>query len=99
MQLMSAEQSYFDQATTTRIIDYTVEVQGLRTPDEVLNRLDDIISEKSPFAFMAPTGFPSRSGTGAVSNWAKMSSCIGMSLTDGWRNGPHLSQADILLDL
>jgi len=30
MQLMSAEQTYFDQATATRIIDYTVEVEGLR---------------------------------------------------------------------
>ena len=48
MQLMSAEQSYFDHETTTRIIDYTVEVEGLRTPEEVLNRLDDIISEKKP---------------------------------------------------
>jgi hypothetical protein len=45
---MSAEQTYFDQETTTRILDYTVEVEGLRTPDEVLNRLDDIISEKKP---------------------------------------------------
>ena len=48
MQLMSAERTYFDHETTTRIIDYTVEVEGLRTPDEVLNRLDDIISEKKP---------------------------------------------------
>ena len=48
MQLMSAEKTYFDQATTTRIIDYTVEVEGLRTPDEVLNRLDEITSEKNP---------------------------------------------------
>ena len=38
MQLMSAEQSYFDHETTTRIIDYTVEVEGLRAPEEVLNR-------------------------------------------------------------
>ena len=45
---MSGEQTYFDQETTTRIIDYTVEVEGLRTPDEVLNRLDEITSEKNP---------------------------------------------------
>jgi hypothetical protein len=45
---MSAEQNYFDQETTVRILDYTVEVEGLRTPDEVLNRLDEIISEKKP---------------------------------------------------
>src|SRR6478735_9389324 len=48
MQLMSGEQNYFDQETTARILDYTVEVEGLRTPDEVLNRLDEIISEKKP---------------------------------------------------
>ena len=48
MQLMSAAQSYFDQETTTRIIDYTLEIESFRTPDEVLSRLDDIISEKKP---------------------------------------------------
>jgi hypothetical protein len=45
---MSAGQTYFDQETTARILDYTVEVESLRTPDEVLNRLNDIISEKKP---------------------------------------------------
>ena len=48
MQLMSAAQSYFDQETTTRIIDYTLEIESFRTPDEVLSRLDEIISEKKP---------------------------------------------------
>jgi D-serine deaminase-like pyridoxal phosphate-dependent protein len=50
----------------TPITDYAVEVEGVRTPDEVLDRLDSIISQKSPFVFMAPTAFPSRSGTGRI---------------------------------
>jgi hypothetical protein len=46
MQQVSAEQTYFDQETTTRIIGYTREIERLGTPDEVLSRLDDIVSEK-----------------------------------------------------
>ena len=45
-QLMSAEETYFDQETITRIVDCTVQVECVQTPDEVLNRLDEIISEK-----------------------------------------------------
>jgi DNA-binding CsgD family transcriptional regulator len=48
MQQMSAEQTYFDQETITRIIGYTREIERLATPDEVLNGLDDIVSEKMP---------------------------------------------------
>ena len=48
VQVMSARQTYFDQETRTRFIDYSMEVEGLRTPDEVLNRLDEITSEKNP---------------------------------------------------
>ena len=47
MQPPRAEQTYFDRETTIRIIDYNVEVEQLRTPEEVLSRLDDIISEKT----------------------------------------------------
>ena len=45
---MSAKQTFFDQETRTKIIDYSMEVENLATPDEVLNRLHDIISEKDP---------------------------------------------------
>ena len=45
---MLAKHTYFDQETTNELIDYSMEVEGLRTPDEVLNRLDEITSEKNP---------------------------------------------------
>jgi DNA-binding CsgD family transcriptional regulator len=45
---MSAGRTYFDQETRAKIIDYMVEVEGLQTPDEVLNRLDNITSERKP---------------------------------------------------
>ena len=48
MQQMSAEQTYFDQETITRLIGYTREIDRLGTTDEVLSRLDDIVSEKMP---------------------------------------------------
>jgi DNA-binding CsgD family transcriptional regulator len=45
---MSTGRTYFDQETRTKLIDYMMEVEGLHTPDEVLNRLDDIASERNP---------------------------------------------------
>jgi LuxR family quorum sensing-dependent transcriptional regulator len=45
---MSTGRTYFDQETRTKLIDYMTEVEGLQTPDEVLNRLDDITSERNP---------------------------------------------------
>ena len=45
-------------------------------------------------ALVVPTAFPSRSVTGAASNWARMSSSIGTFLGDGWRSGQRLWQAD-----
>ena len=89
---MSARHTYFDQETRTRIIDYSMEVEGLGTPDEVLNRLHDIISEKNPIRSKAPTDFRSRSVTGAALSLVRTSSSIGMFLGAGWRNGPHLWQ-------
>ena len=46
--LMLAKHTYFDQETRSKLIDYSMEVDGLKTPDEVLSRLDDITSEKNP---------------------------------------------------
>ena len=45
---MLAKQTYFDQETRTKLIDYSMDVEGLKTPDEVLDRLDEITSEKNP---------------------------------------------------
>jgi LuxR family quorum sensing-dependent transcriptional regulator len=45
---MLAKHTYFDQETRSKLIDYSLEVESLKTPEEVLNRLDDITSEKNP---------------------------------------------------
>ena len=54
---MSARQAYFDQETRNRLIDYWMEVEGLATPDEVLNRLHDITSEKNPIRVLGANRF------------------------------------------
>src|SRR6476660_609529 len=45
---MSAGRTSFDHEARAKIIDYMMEVECLRTPNEVLNRLNDITSERSP---------------------------------------------------
>ena len=59
---MLARHTYFDQETRTRIIDYSMEVEGLETPDEVLNRLHDIISEKNPIRVQGANRFSVKVG-------------------------------------
>jgi hypothetical protein len=59
---MLAKQTYFDQETKFKIIDYSEEVENLATPDEVLNRLHDIISEKSPIRVHGANRFSVRVG-------------------------------------
>ena len=44
---MSERQPFFDPETKVRIIDYSMEVEDLATPNEVLNRLHDIVSERN----------------------------------------------------
>ena len=44
---MSERQPFFDQDAKAKLTDYSMEVEGLASPDEVLNRLDDIVSEKN----------------------------------------------------
>ena len=79
MQLVSAEQTYFDHETTTRIVDYTVEVEGLRTPDEVLNRLDDIISEKQPIRVHGANRFSVKVGLAPHRTWQECLRACGCS--------------------
>ena len=64
MQLMSNGKTCFDQETRTRIIDYTVDVESLRTPDEVLNRLDEITSEKNRIRVHGANRFSLKVGDG-----------------------------------
>jgi len=59
---VSVSQTYFDQETRTRIIDYSVEVEDLTTPDEVLDRLHDIISENNPIRVLGANRYPTKIG-------------------------------------
>src|SRR6516165_2147198 len=44
---MSDKQAFFDQDTRTKLIDYSMEVESMVSPNEVLNRLDEISSKKN----------------------------------------------------
>jgi LuxR family quorum sensing-dependent transcriptional regulator len=59
---VSVKQTYFDQETRTKIIDYSMEVESLTTPDGVLNRLHDIVSEKNPIRVHGANRFPTKVG-------------------------------------
>ena len=59
---MSERQPFFDPETKVRIIDYSMEVEGLATPDEVLNRLDDIVSEKNAIRVQGANRFSVKVG-------------------------------------
>ena len=59
---MLAKHIYFDQETRSKLIDYSLEVESLKTPDEVLNRLDDITSDKSPIRVHGANRFSTKLG-------------------------------------
>jgi DNA-binding CsgD family transcriptional regulator len=59
---VSVKQTCFDQETRTKIINYSMEVESLSTPDEVLNRLHDIISEKNQIRVHGANRFPTKVG-------------------------------------
>jgi LuxR family quorum sensing-dependent transcriptional regulator len=59
---LSVKQAYFDQETRTNIIDYAMEVDALATPDDVLNRLHDIVAEKTPVRVLGANRFPTKVG-------------------------------------
>ena len=44
---MPAKEPFFDQDTMNKIVDYSIDVESLASPHEVLNRLHDIVSAKS----------------------------------------------------
>src|SRR6476660_1000115 len=60
--LMLAKHTYFDQETRSKLIDYSMEVEDLRTPDEVLSRLDEITSEKNPIRVHGANRFSIKTG-------------------------------------
>ena len=59
---MLARHTYFDQDTRARIIDYSMEVEDLETPDAVLTRLDDITSEQNPIRVQGANRFSVKVG-------------------------------------
>jgi LuxR family quorum sensing-dependent transcriptional regulator len=59
---MLAKHTYFDQETRSKLIDYSMEVEDLRTPDEVLSRLDEITSEKNPIRVHGANRFSIKTG-------------------------------------
>ena len=59
---VSVKQTCFDQETRTKIINYSMEVESLSTPDEVMNRLHDIISEKNQIRVHGANRFPTKVG-------------------------------------
>jgi len=54
---MSAQLTYFDQETRARLIDFSMEVEGLVTADEVLSGLHDIISENNALRVLGANRF------------------------------------------
>jgi LuxR family quorum sensing-dependent transcriptional regulator len=59
---MSERQTYFDQETRTKLIDYSMEVESLKTSDDVLNKLHDITSEKNPIRVLGANRFSVKVG-------------------------------------
>jgi LuxR family quorum sensing-dependent transcriptional regulator len=57
-----AKETFFDPQARTTIIDFSMEVESLATPDEVLNRLHDIVSEETPIRVQGANRFPTKVG-------------------------------------
>jgi DNA-binding CsgD family transcriptional regulator len=60
--MISAKQTFFDQETRSKIIDYSMEVESLITPDEVLSKLHDITSKKNPVRILGANRFSVKVG-------------------------------------
>jgi DNA-binding CsgD family transcriptional regulator len=58
----SMKPTYFDQETRTKIIDYSMEVENLATPDQVLNRLHAIISDNNLIRVLGANRYPTKVG-------------------------------------
>jgi DNA-binding CsgD family transcriptional regulator len=59
---MSERMAVFDQETRSRLIDYSLEVNSLTTPKEVLDRLHDIVWERSPIRVHGASRFSVKLG-------------------------------------
>jgi DNA-binding CsgD family transcriptional regulator len=59
---VSSQRPFFDHETISKIIDYSSEAEGLATPDDVLNRLHDVISERSCLRVQGAKRFSVKAG-------------------------------------
>jgi hypothetical protein len=82
-QSVLVKQTFFDQETRINIIDYSMEVENLATPNEVLNRLHDIVSRNNLVRVHGANRFPSK-----VGDWRRVeigkNAFIHHSVPQGW---------------
>jgi DNA-binding CsgD family transcriptional regulator len=82
-QSVPVKQTFFDQETRIHIIDYSMEVESLATPQEVLNRLHDIVSDKNQIRVQGANRFPTK-----VGDWRRIelgkNAFIHQSVPQGW---------------
>jgi len=82
-QSVLVKQTFFDQETRINIIDYSMEVENLATPNEVLNRLHDIVSRNNLVRVHGANRFPTK-----VGDWRRVeigkNAFIHHSVPQGW---------------
>ena len=80
----STKKTFFDPQVRTNIIDYSMEVESLATPDEVLNRLHDIVSKNTSIRVLGANRFPIK-----VGDWRRIelgkNSFVHRDVPRGWR--------------
>jgi LuxR family quorum sensing-dependent transcriptional regulator len=59
---MSAMHAFFEQDIRNKLIDYSTDVERLASPEDVLNRLNDITSEKTRVRVLGASRFPVKFG-------------------------------------
>ena len=82
-QSVPVKQTLFDQETQLNLIEYSMAVEGLATPSEVLNRLHDIVSKQSPVRVLGANRFPTK-----VGEWRRIelgkNTFIHCDVPEGW---------------
>jgi LuxR family quorum sensing-dependent transcriptional regulator len=76
-------QTFFDQESRINIIDYSMEVEHLATPEEVLDRLHNIVSSNTSVRVHGANRFPTK-----VGDWRRVelgkNAFIHRSVPQGW---------------
>jgi DNA-binding CsgD family transcriptional regulator len=85
LQPVPVRQTFFNQEARSNIIDYSMEVESLATPEEVLNRLHEIVSKNTPIPILVhgANRFPTK-----VGDWRRVelgkNAFIHHSVPQGW---------------